>query len=283
MSPDLLAVVWQIFAVAMGLTLGSFANVSIDRSPHDHSLFHPSACDHCNTRLQPYELVPIASWVWLRGRCRTCGGAISARMPLIELLMGCLSWLLYTRFVGLDQPMPTPGALAAWATFLCFTLLLVIATYVDIRHRIIPDHTSFLAVPVGVAGLFAMEILGYQGWLGIGWRQGVIGALFCGGLFTAFALSARALQGSEALGWGDVKLWAMVGSFVGAFPGGLLVMMSASLWGAMWALAMTLVQQRRLAPPQAPNIALMAILWVLVGDTLVERVFPGMAFFLPGV
>ena len=282
MTPLQMTLLWHSFAVAIGVCLGSFANVSIDRSPHDHSLLHPSACDHCNTRLGPTDLVPLVSWLFLRGRCRHCSEAISMRMPLIELLMGCLSWLIFTRFVQLDTPIPDPGQIAAWATFLIFSMLLVIATFVDIRHRIIPDHTSLLAVPLGVLGLFCMETLGYQGWLGIGWRQSIIGTLFCGGLFTAFAVSSRALHGSEALGWGDVKLWAMVGAFVGAFPGGLLVMMCASLWGALIALGVNVFYRQRIAPPQAPNIALVAILWVLIGDVVVERLFPGMAYFLPG-
>ena len=276
MTEGAVMAVWQTFAVAIGLSLGSFANVAIDRMPLDRSLWTPSRCDSCGTRIRVRDLIPVVSWVMLRGRCRDCGATIGAHVPLVEILVGLLSWMLWRRLVGGVDQIDAPH-IAAWAVFLLFLLLLTIATYVDVRHRIIPDQTSIYAIPLGVVGIALLGWLGYDGWLAIDWRQSVGGALFAGGMFTFAALGARIARGVEALGWGDVKLVAMIGAFLGPLPGAMMVMLIGSIVGATTGILAVIILRSRPWLPFGPALAVAAALYVFFGHEMVDLLFPGMS------
>ncbi len=274
-----LSALWHGFAFAVGLSLGSFANVAIDRLPADRSVIPPSRCDTCGTRLGPRDLVPVLSWLWLRGRCRHCGAPIPAHLPLVELLVGLLSVLLWRRLVPGLHAIDAPH-LAAWATYLGFLTLLVIATYVDIRHRIIPDEATVYAIPLGIGSAALLQWLGYDGWLAIPWREAVGGALFGGGMFALAAIVARGLRGTDALGWGDVKLVAMIGAFLGPLPGVMIVVLIGSVLGAVTGLAALVVLRARPWQPFGPSLALGAAAYVLYGREIVESLFPGLYAFI---
>jgi len=87
-----------LYALALGLALGSFLNVCIHRMPRDQSVVWPSShCPSCGSRIRPWHNIPVLSWLWLRGRCRDCKAPISVRYLLVELLTGLVAWLLYRR------------------------------------------------------------------------------------------------------------------------------------------------------------------------------------------
>lgn len=274
--------IWHGFALAIGLSLGSFANVAIDRMPLDRSLLTPSACDSCGTRIGPRDLVPVLSYAALKGRCRECGASIGAHVPLVELFLGLSSVALWRKLVPGVNAIDTPHV-AAWAVFLVFLLLLTIAAFVDVRHRIIPNETSSYAIPVGLGSMWVLDRLGYEGWLGIDPRLAVGGALFAGGLFTFTALVARAVRGSDALGWGDVKLVAMIGSFLGAMPGAMVVMLLGSMIGSVTGIAAWIITRNRPWLPFGPALAGSAYIYVFLGYEVVDFLFPHMAgvFFGP--
>lgn len=266
-------------AFAVGASLGSFANVCVDRLPVGRSLLPRSSCDACGHAIRPRDLVPVASWLWLRGACRDCGAALPRHLPLVELLVGLLAVLAWRRFVPDLTAFDLPH-LAAWAYFVGFLFLLTVASYTDVRHRIIPDETSIFAVIPAVLGAAGLHALGYEGWLAQPWTASVAGALLGGGLFTFAALVARGLFGVDGLGWGDVKLVAMIGAALGPMPGVMLVMLMGSAIGAIVGLGALAVVRGRSWLPFGPSLAIAAAIYVLWGRIVVDVVFPGMGQFL---
>ncbi len=269
-------------ALAIGLAVGSFWNVAIARLPEGRSLWTPSACEACGHRVRPRDNVPVLSWLWLRGRCRDCGTPFSAVHPLGELLGGMLGLLVFRRFV------PDPDAMHAaeivTAAF-AFALVadLVIASYVDIRHRIIPDETSSYAIPVAVAAAAILTAIGAPDPLVVSWKLSVLGAAAGGGFLGLVAWIANWLAGQEALGWGDVKLMGLLGAAFGPLPGAFAVLLLASLLGAAVGLVVTVVARRRVHLPFGPALALSGIVYVFWGLELASILVPGMSrgFTLP--
>jgi leader peptidase (prepilin peptidase)/N-methyltransferase len=270
------ALLWfgQAFAVLYGLVIGSFLNVCIVRLPEDRSLWPRSACPSCNTPIAWYDNVPVLSWLILRGRCRHCGARISPLYPLVELLSGLLGWLLFRRIFA-DPADLDLAHIAAWVVQFGFLGLLVVAAYVDVRHRIIPDETSIYAVPFGIAGAALLQLVGYDGWMSIGWRQAVVGATLWWLAFAALSWVALYLMDQVALGWGDVKLAAMFGAFLGP-TGTFAVLMFGSIIASTVGIVVTVAQGRRTYLPYGPPLALAAVLYVLWGEPFLTAVFPHM-------
>lgn len=137
-----------VIAGVLGSLIGSFGNVVIWRLPRRESVVHPgSHCPNCNKRLGPLELVPILSWLALRGRCRNCKQPISPRYPLVEALMAALFVALVWRWSPLDY---------GWAVLplLVVVAMLTMAALIDIDHFILPDVLTFGALAVALAGSF---------------------------------------------------------------------------------------------------------------------------------
>ncbi len=247
--------VWAAFALGFGLAVGSFLNVVIHRLPRDESIVRPgSRCPACATPLRWFDNVPLLSYLWLRGRCRACGVRISARYPAIEALTGLLFAAVVLRFGA------TPMALLGCA----FAAALVATAVIDFDHRIIPDEISLggLALALAVAPAVAWSA-GEP--YGDALARSAIGALLGGGLLWsvgfAHARVAAALgrhfdhwpgEGDPlptpgtldywtwfpGVGFGDVKLLAMIGAVLGPF-GVLETIVAASLAGlAFGALAL---------------------------------------------
>src|SRR5262249_12419807 len=135
---------WLFYAVAfvVGLAVGSFLNVCIHRLPREESVVWPgSRCPRCAAHIAWYDNVPLLSWIWLRARCRSCGTPISARYPLVEAATGLLAVLSLARFG------PTPWAVVAFA----FAAALLLISFVDLDHLIIPDVVSLPGILAGLA------------------------------------------------------------------------------------------------------------------------------------
>jgi leader peptidase (prepilin peptidase) / N-methyltransferase len=196
---------WAAVAGFFGLTLGSFLNVCAYRWPNDLSVVSPrSRCPSCETQIRWYDNIPVVSWLLLRGKCRDCLEPISIQYPMVELATG-LIWAGTFWYAG-----PTWEA-GRGAFFL--TVLFGIAL-TDARYYIIPDEFSLGALVVGLgAALILPGGLGVQGaFLGA--------ALGFGLLWTVGWLGKLAFK-KDAMGFGDVKMMAMIGAFLG--PGGVLL------------------------------------------------------------
>lgn len=271
---------WQVFAIAISLVIGSFVSLCITRMPEDRSVVTPgSHCDMCGQPVRPYDNIPVLSWILLKGGCRDCGASIPVTYPLIEVFVGLLGWLLYRKLVP-DADALDPTHAVVWVVYFGFLCLLTIAAFVDVRWRIIPDQTSSLAIPFGVLGCGVLQYLQYDGWLNLTLLQSLLGAMFGYGLFAAMAKFAHLLYGREALGWGDVKLIGMIGAFLGVFPGVFFVMFFGSVLGAIVGLGMTLYLWRRPQPPYGPSLAFVAGVYVLYGDLIIENYLPTWGIFL---
>lgn len=269
------------FAILLGLTLGSFWNVCIARLPERRSLWPRSGCPTCGQAIGWYDNIPVVSWVLLGRSCRVCSAPISPSYPLIELMGGLIGWLLYRRI--LPSPELLDGAhLTAWWVYMAFAGCLIVATYSDIRHRIIPDETSLYAIPFALVATGLLDVVDYQAWPAPGWRQGVWGAALGGGFLGAVGLAARYVYGPDALGMGDIKLVGMIGAVLGALPGILIVLLVASLIGAVGGLMGTLLYRRRVYPPFAPALALASLAYLLLGDLWVPRLLPGLSHYFIG-
>ena len=231
---------------AFGLCFGSFLNVCIYRLPRGKSVVTPrSACPQCGDLIPLYHNVPVLSWVILRGKCRSCKAPISPRYLVIELLTGLLFLGCYTHF-GL-----TLGMLKC--TVLGYLLLGLIFT--DAETKLLPDAMTLPGVALGI--LFSLVVpvndLASKIMPGlvspamrseISWRMwslsdsllgAAVGASF---LYGAAAIYLRA-RGVEGMGFGDVKLMAMIGAFLGTKLT-VLTIFAASLAGSIFGLSTVL-------------------------------------------
>jgi len=204
-----------LLAFTVGASVGSFLNVCIYRIPEDLSVVAPaSRCPRCETPIAWYDNVPVLSWLVLRGRCRHCKAPIAARYPFVEALGGLLAVVALVR-LGL-----TPMALVAFA----FTAALLLITFIDFDHFFIPDEVS---LPGILVGLVVAPLAG-----GVSLADAAAGAALGGGVLWLVAWSYERLTGIEGMGFGDVKLLAMIGAFLGwqALP---MVLLIASITGSL--------------------------------------------------
>jgi len=272
-------IILQLFALVLGLCLGSFLNVCIARMPDDRSVVSPpSHCPHCGSGIAWYDNIPILSWLILRAKCRACGNGIAATYPLIEATTGLLVLLVWRQAIpGVELLDAAHVALFVYhTTFVC---MLIGLTFIDLEHYIIPDEFSIYAVPVGVLGALGIGFLAPD--LAPSWQQALIGAAVGGGFLLAVAGIYWLIRREEGIGFGDVKLLAMIGSFLGAFPALFLVMLLSSIVGSIVGIAHIIFQGRglRTAIPFGPFLAIGALITLFFGDVLVRFLLLG----LPGI
>jgi leader peptidase (prepilin peptidase) / N-methyltransferase len=255
---------WEWTAAALGLIVGSFANVCIHRIPRDESIGSPpSRCPGCGTRIRAWDNVPVVSYLILRGRCRTCRTRISARYPLVEAANAAAYWGVAVVY--------GPSLAAAIAMALVTTLLVL--SLIDLDHQILPDVITRPAIVAGIAA----SLLIHRPWTDGGARPaGLIGGTYwweaaaaAAAGYAAFALIAwagRRYYGQDALGRGDWKLAAMFGAFLG-FKGLLLTVFFGSLLGAVIGLSLVALRKAsRMTPiPFGTFLGVAGIAVVLAG------------------
>lgn len=257
----------ELFIFFLGFIIGSFLNVCIYRLPRGESVISPpSHCPACGTRLKPWDLAPVVSYLLLRGRCRCCGAIISLRYVAVELLTGGLFVLCYLA-VGL-------GPFLAKALLL--TSFLIVVAFIDYDHRLILDKVLLLLAGTGVLinivqkyGSVWLPHVGLYGVFFINsldWFDMAVAALLGGGIMLFLAIVSRG-----GLGGGDIKFVAALGLWLG-WKLTLLVLLLSFLAGGVGGAALLLLRLkgRKDFIPFGPFIAAGAFIGMLYGYAVLE-------------
>lgn len=233
----------------MGLLIGSFLNVVIHRLPLGQSINTPrSHCPKCGHFLRPWELIPVVSYILLRGRCSGCRTPISLRYPTVEIITALLFIL-----VKLLQPEKTEYAIVF---DLLFVSLLIALTMIDIDTFRLPDVLVSLLAAVGVLKILVTVEPGF-------WNS-LLGAVGAGGIFFLIAHFYP-----DGMGLGDVKLVAALGVYLG-FPDVFYAVFLASLFGVIAGGINLVIKKKNLRDPIpfGPFLAAGAVVMLLGKDYL---------------
>jgi leader peptidase (prepilin peptidase) / N-methyltransferase len=222
-----------VFFFLFGIVIGSFLNVCITRIPEELSIVSPgSRCPRCKTPIKPYDNVPVFAWLWLKGKCRSCGLPISPMYPLVELTTGLLFVACFLEF-GITQ------ATVKWLFFICLIIILAVT---DLRVRLLPDvitwpgfaaglvFSAFVPPNDGLAFLLCVRLFHWlppERFLGV--MEALLGAAFGSLMLWGAATLYKLLRGREGMGMGDVKMMLMVGAFLGVRNAFLTILLGTLL------------------------------------------------------
>jgi leader peptidase (prepilin peptidase)/N-methyltransferase len=247
------------FVFIFGAVVGSFLNVCIFRLPAKTSIIKPlSQCPHCHHPIRFYDNIPIISFIVLRGKCRDCDGKISWRYPLVELITAVLSLLLFLQF----------GLTLRFLIFFIFTAVLIVITFIDLDHQIIPDVLTLPGIPI----FFLLAIFVVK----IPWLEALIGLLIGGGVLFAIAFVYEFLTKREGMGGGDVKLLAMIGGFLG-WKSLIFILLFSSFSGAIAGITAMIIkkQDMKYAVPFGPFLSAAAVAYLFWGDAFMRVLILG--------
>lgn len=240
----------NIFAFIFGAVVGSFLNVCILRIPAKESIVTPlSRCPHCHHPIRFFDNIPIISFAILRAKCRDCGEKISWRYPLVELVTGLLTLLLFIKF----------GLSLNFLVFFIFTAVLIVISFIDFDHQIIPDILSIPGIPIFfLSAVFIVKI---------SWHEALIGLLIGGGMLFLIAFVYEMITKREGMGGGDIKLLAMIGAFLG-WKSLIFVLLFSSFTGALIGLIVMAVKKKdtKYAVPFGPFLSIAAVVYIFWGD-----------------
>lgn len=237
------------FAVLLGLAVGSFLNVLIDRIPRGENIvWKPSHCDFCKKSLRWFELVPVLSFLAQGGRCRRCKKPLSLQYPFIELLTA-------GGFVAL---LPLPGFMPLhYALTLVIFSAGVVIFFIDLKHQIIPDSTLYIV-------LGALLVLGI-GLSSAEWWQHVLSGGLSGLLFFFLWIITK----GRGLGFGDVKLVVLLGLLTG-YPRIVVSLYIAFLTGAICGVILIVANRAKMKSriPFGPFLILGAVCAMIWGERM---------------
>ena len=247
-----------VVAAALGMLVGSFLNVCIDRPPRNESIVNPpSHCEACQHRLGVKDLIPLFSFLLLKGRCRYCQASIPPRLFWVELSTAIIFAFLYWSY-GLSVEL---GVIAFYACL--FTVIFVI----DLEHRLILNKVLY---PGMVVALLIAIFLPQPPWIPQLWVHGLANFALGGAIgFVVFLLLALISRGG--MGFGDVKLAALIGLATG-FPLVLLALLIAAILGGLPAIVLlaTGKRGRKEAIPFGPFLAVAAMVTLLWGNNIIN-------------
>lgn len=259
----------------MGTAVGSFLNVVADRLPQEGNLLHPpSRCPHCGRSLTTGDMIPVVSYLLLGGRCRSCGGRIPRRVPIVEAASGLFFALLFWRY-GLTI------RTAVYTFYLCFLIVIVV---IDIEHQLILDvviwpaiASTLLLMPIwmigsavpfshyGLLGPWVLDSLANGGGaIEVSVLSQAAGGLLNGALYALIRAAAP-----RGMGAADVKLAVFCG-LIAAFPGGLAAAMASFVLGGMVGAALLALGRAsgKTPLPYAPFLCATTLIFLLWGDQL---------------
>ena len=252
----------SIFSFLVGACIGSFLNVIIYRLPLERSIVYPgSHCAACGKPLRWFDNIPILSWCFLKGRAACCDTKIDARYPVIELLTAVLTYVIWTQF-------PPAEAIA----YLIFTYALIVATGVDLDHFIIPDSVSLGGCVFGLLACVLVPTLQDTHNRIEALMGSALGLIIGGGGLLLISIIGTWVFRKDAMGLGDVKLIAAIGTVCG-WKGVIFTIGAASLLGSVIGLFVIFGKSRKTGVPIpfGPFLAAGCLLYILKGHDWFNR------------
>jgi len=233
-----------IFFFLFGLIIGSFLNVCITRIPGGLSVVSPSSrCPRCLAPIKPYDNIPVLGWIFLRGKCRNCGLSISPMYPIIEFITGLLFLLTYYEF----------GLTVTAFKWLLFASLMLILIVTDILYRLLPDAVTWTGLGMGLAFatrsfppysavpdillLLRARSLPRIPPAVFGVADALLGAAIGAFFLWAAAMLYKLVRKRDGMGMGDVKMMALVGTFLGV-RGAFLTILFGTLLGSIFGIVL---------------------------------------------
>ena len=251
-----------VFFALLGLAMGSFLNVCIDRLPIGKSIVRlPSHCNSCNRQLSAADLVPLLSYIWLRGHCRYCGAHIPPRLPIVELATALLFALL-TWHYGLSPQL---------AIALIYGCIFLVIFFIDLEQQLILDIVVYPAMVLAL--IFSFFWNGFYQWPSTGILNallgGAVGLAFMGSVYLIALWRYRSKGGG--MGLGDVYLAVLIGLVTG-FPLVFVALILGTLSGGLVAVSLLLLRLRRGRDPIpfGPFLATAAMVVLLWGHRILD-------------
>jgi leader peptidase (prepilin peptidase) / N-methyltransferase len=266
-----------VIVTALGMVLASFLNVCIDRLPAKESiLFPPSHCPACQERLRPKDLIPVFSYLRLRGRCRYCRAPIPRRILGLEITLGAIFPLLFWHYM-LSPSLMTPSPLTAFGLTAFYCAFFITIFVIDLERGLIlnrivvPAMIAAILISVFLHGSIDESTLGFTwGSLAISLPPGIVSALIGGGV--GFGITLLVIVASRGgMGFGDAKLAGLIGLVIG-FPMIFFTLITAAILGGIVAGVLLALKKKRRkqAIPFGPMLSVATIITLLWGaDILV--------------
>jgi leader peptidase (prepilin peptidase) / N-methyltransferase len=257
---------WLFLFFIVGATVGSFLNVVADRLPEGKSIITPpSHCSQCNHQISARDNIPIISYLWLKGRCRYCGAAIPRRLLWVELGTGILFAFLYWHY-GLGWE------LALIIMYCCFFISLLL---IDLEHSILPNKIIYPGIIIALVIASLGSIFGFEpvDIVGSGFRLWIVDSSV-GGCIGFLLLLVPALLYHDGMGWGDIKLAALIG-FITGFPLVLIsILLGIIIGGITAAILLALkIKGRKDAIPFGPFLCLAAMATLFWSSNILSWLF----------
>ena len=260
-----------LLTILAGLIVGSFLNVCIYRMPSEKSIVMPrSYCPACKHQITWYDNIPVLSFILLLGKCRFCKNRISFRYIVVEVLTA-LIFAVIVKELGLN---------AVSIIYMVLSCGLIIATFIDFEHQIIPDEITYGGMVLGLLLSFAFPQLHNTANRFYALRESLFGLILGGILILliasigtiAFRKKLKEIGQESAMGGGDVKYLAMIGAFLG-WQGAVLVFFMAPFFGSVIGVIEKL-RNRADIIPYGPYLSIATLITILWGDRILQAIFP---------
>jgi len=245
----------SVVVILFGIIIGSFLNVCIYRIPKGESIVYPgSHCMTCKHPLNRLDLVPVLSFLFLKGRCRYCNQKIPSRYMAIELLTGLLYGVVYLKF-GLSLE------LIMYATFIA---LLIVLTMIDSDHMLLPTKIILFGAGLGIVFRSVQAVLYHDVRFFI---YPIVAAFIGYGLFYVTFYLAKLLLKKEGLGFGDVRLIGMLAIYLSVRLTFLTIFL-ASILASLYGLVLLYIKKKSEPFPFGPFINMGAIIALFYGESI---------------
>ena len=247
-----------------GMIIGSFLNVCIYRIPAGLSIVKPrSRCGNCGKVLTAIDMIPLFSWIFLRGKCRNCQSNISFRYPFVELIEGLLFLSIYIKF-GISY-----DTLVLWI----FVSLLTVIFFIDYDHKIIPNSIVIFGLIVGIIPVIMSRINLYSFYPVTSWLTPVLAVFIPVGVMILIAILSFVIARRSGIGMGDIKVFAPIGLFLGWKFALVVIWLSFVLggfFGIYWLIG--LKKDKMETIPFAPFIVVSCLIAIFYGKELLAIV-----------